>query len=98
MFESIFPNQFLYFEKMIKWLFNFFLPKTRPQDDVKINADTPHEHEFAIANICSVSPSFLFYFPLNTEFYRRYAILKNLSQNQINKIKYYTEYTIKNSI
>lgn len=95
MFESIFSNHFLYFEKLMKWLFGLFLPETRPQNNVEIGVDSPHEHEWAIANLCSLSPYFGAYFPLNVEFYSRYALFKDLSQNQINKIKYYTEYVIK---
>lgn len=94
-FESIFSNHFLYFEKLMKWLLGLFLPETRPQDDVKFGVDSPHEHEIAIANLCSMSPFLGGYFPLNVEFYGRYALFKGLSQNQINKIKFYTDYVIK---
>lgn len=94
-FESIFSNHFLYFEKLLKWLFGLFLHETRPQDDVKFGVDSPHEHGFAIANLCSLAPCLAVYFPLNVEFYSRYALFKGLSQNQINKIKFCTEYVIK---
>lgn len=94
-FESIFSNHFLYFEKLIKWIFGLFLPETRPQDDVKIGVDTPHEHDFAIANLCSMSVYSGAYFPLNQEFYNRYVSYEGLSQNQIDQVKYYTDYVIK---
>ncbi len=95
MYESIFPNHFLYFEKLMKRVFGWFLPETRPQDDVKIGVDAPHEHGFAIANICSMSIYSGTYFPLNQEFYSRYASKRGLTEKEIDKLKYFTDYVIK---
>ncbi len=95
MYESIFPNHFLYFERFMKRIFGWFLPETRPQDDVKIGVDAPHEHGFAIANICSMSIYSGTYFPLNQEFYNRYASGKGLTEKERNKLRYYTDYVIR---
>lgn len=95
MFESIFPNHFLYFDKFIKRIFGWFLPSTRPQDDVKIGVDAPHEHGFAIANLCSMSVYSGTYFPLNQEYYNRYAAGERLSNKEKKKLRYYYEYIIK---
>ncbi len=95
LFEAVFPNHFFYFENMIKGIFKLFLPETRPQDDVKIGVDTPYEHDIAIANICSMSPYSGSYFPLNQDYYTRYASLEGLTEKQISKMKYFTEYVLK---
>jgi hypothetical protein len=95
MYESIFPNHFLYFEKLMKRIFGWFLPETRPQDDVKIGVDAPHEHGFAIANICSMSIYSGTYFPLNQGYYNRYASKKGLTEKEKKKLRYFTDYVIK---
>ncbi len=95
MFEAVFPNHFLYFENIIKSTFGLFLPETRPQDDVKIGVDAPHEHDWAVANICSMSPYTGSYFPLNQDYYSRYASLEGLTAKKISKLKYTIEYVLK---
>ncbi len=94
-FESIFPKHFMYFEKYIKGLFNLFLPDTRPQDDVKYSGDSPHEHEFAVANLCALSSMCATYFPQNNKFYGRFAFINGLSKKQKDKIIHCTKCIIK---
>ena len=87
LYESVFPNHFLYFESLMKRIFGWFLPETRPQDDVKIGVDAPHEHDFAIANLSSMSPYVGVYFPDNQDLYNKYATLEGMTDKQIRRIK-----------
>ena len=94
-FESVFPNHFLYSSNIIKKIFGLFLPETRPQDDYKINPDTPNEHDFAIANLSSMSPYSGAYFPKNQFHYIRYATLEGLTEKQKNRVKKSFDYVIR---
>ncbi|GAH05471.1 unnamed protein product, partial [marine sediment metagenome] len=57
--------------------------------------DAPHEHDWAVANICSMSPYTGSYFPLNQDYYTRYASLEGLTEKEISKLKYVIEYVLK---
>jgi hypothetical protein len=48
-YECFFPNHFLLSERAIGRVFNVFLPKKRPQDDVPVAMDRPQEDEFALS-------------------------------------------------
>ncbi|MHA1667195.1 MAG: sulfotransferase family protein [Candidatus Heimdallarchaeaceae archaeon] len=93
--ESVFPNLFLYFYGFIKRIFGPFLPETRPQDNVRINTEFASEHDFAIANVSSMSPYSGAYFPKNQDFYNKYVSLEGLTEKQILKLKESINYVIK---
>ncbi len=98
LFESVFPNHFLYSSSFLRWFLNLFLPETRPQDDLKITSDLPSEHDFAIANLSSMSPYSGAYFPNNQDAYNKYVTLEGLSEKQIGKIKSSFRYLMKKLI
>jgi hypothetical protein len=85
--ESVFPNLTLYFSKLIRRVVGWVLPDTRPQDDVKINADFPSEHDFAIANQNAMSPYLGGVFPKNQDYYNRYASFFGVSDKEKNQLK-----------
>jgi len=95
LFESIFPNHFLYSSGILSKVVGSVLPETRPQDDWKINPNVPSEHDFAIANLSSMSPYVGGYFPENQEFYNKYATLEDMTDKQINKIRKSFEWVVK---
>jgi len=95
LFESIFPNHFLYSTGILSKIVGAVLPETRPQDDWKINPNVPSEHDFAIANLSSMSPYVGAYFPENQEFYNKYVTLENMSEKEIQKIRNSFEWTVK---
>ncbi|MCE7748788.1 MAG: sulfotransferase [Candidatus Heimdallarchaeota archaeon] len=98
LYESVFPNHFLYSSPFFRWVLNLFLPETRPQDDLKITSDLPSEHDFAIANLSSMSPYSGAYFPDNQDAYTKYVTLEGLSEKQIDKIKKCYKYMMKKLI
>ncbi len=58
---------------------SFVIPETRPQDEMKMNLDFSGEHDFAIANLNSMSPYSGSYFPKNQDYYNRYVSLFDVS-------------------
>ena len=93
--ESIFPYYFLGFSRFFNWLLSLFLPEKRPQDNMKIKAESPSEHDFAIANLCTMSPYTGAYFPTNQDYYNRYVTFKNVSKKEKRKLKRSILYLIK---
>jgi hypothetical protein len=93
--ESVFPNLFLFFYSIIRRIFGFFLPETRPQDNLKINSELPSEHDFAMANLNSMSPYSGAYFPKKQDHYNRYLTLQDVSEEDIETMKKDMDYLIK---
>jgi hypothetical protein len=54
-YQVLTPHLFLLFGKGMRKLFNRVMPKTRPQDNVKVHAESPSEEEFALANMTPYS-------------------------------------------
>ncbi len=54
-YQVLTPHLFLLFGKGMRKLFNSVMPETRPQDNVKISAESPSEEEFALANMTPFS-------------------------------------------
>lgn len=62
-YQVLTPHVFLTTGRWLRKLFNFAMPATRPQDNVKISVDSPSEEEFAIANMSPISIVNGFTFP-----------------------------------
>lgn len=93
--ESVFPNLFLFFYSIIRRVFGFFLPETRPQDNLKIDSELPSEHDFAMANLNSMSPYSGAYFPNKQEYYNKYLTLEGVSEKDLERMKKDMDYLIK---
>ncbi len=83
--ESIFPRSFLTFYRFLRWVLSKFLPEKRPMDNMKLYPEFPAEHDWAISNLCLMSPYTAAYFPKNKDFYQRYAPLEDISQKEKEK-------------
>jgi len=70
-----------------KWLFKPILkramPKTRPQDNVKINPEAPTEDEHALVNMSEKSGMHLFFFPKNRTYFDRYNCFEGISPEDL---------------
>jgi len=62
-YDVLTPHIFLTFGNGLKNLLAKSLPSTRPQDNVKMNIDSPKEEEFAMANMSETSYIHGFFFP-----------------------------------
>ncbi len=61
--DALIPHLTLTFGKITSKILDAFMPKTRPQDNVRAGADMPKEEEFALANLGTVSMVHGYYFP-----------------------------------
>lgn len=70
MYEVTFPQTFLTTQRLDSAIFGPFMPKVRPQDNVALSFDLPHEDEVAFSAM--LSRTFLLdrVFPRNTAFFR----------------------------
>ncbi|MBD3189660.1 MAG: sulfotransferase [Candidatus Heimdallarchaeota archaeon] len=80
--EAIFPSIFLASRGIISFLVNIFLPKTRPQDKVKMNLSLPQEHEYALAALSLYSPFIGLLFPNNRDSYLKYCSFEGVSKEE----------------
>lgn len=80
--EAIFPSAFLSSRGIISFLVNLFLPKTRPQDMVKMNLSLPQEHEYALAALSLYSPFLGLLFPNNRDSYLKYCSFDGASPEE----------------
>ena len=62
------------------------MPKTRPQDNVLINATAPTEEEHPLSNLTHRSAMHSFFFPKNQSYFRKYHLFEATSLS-INKWK-----------
>lgn len=62
-YQVLTPHIFLTAGTWMRKLFQKAMPETRPQDNVRISADSPNEEEFAIANMSPVSIANGYIFP-----------------------------------
>ncbi len=79
-YECIFPNHFLLSEGAIANLFNVFLPKRRPQDDVPVGMDRPQEDEFALSILGLGTPYNTLAFPRHGPVDEAYLDLEELDE------------------
>ena len=82
MYEVTFPQTFLTTQRLDSAVLGPFLPKVRPQDNVALSFDLPHEDEVAFCSLLGRTFLLDMVFPSNTAFYRRYYTLKDLSPRE----------------
>ncbi len=62
-YQVMFPHHYAYSQPWGMSYFNYFSPKKRPMDNMAIGAKAPHEDEFALAALSTVSPYMRALFP-----------------------------------
>ncbi len=62
-YQVMFPHHFAYSQPWGIKLFNYFSPSKRPMDNMAVGAKAPHEDEFALAALSTVSPYLQALFP-----------------------------------
>jgi hypothetical protein len=82
-YQVMYPHTFLCTEKRPAKLVGMFLPRTRPDDNVKMGIEEPQEDEFALR--CLTLRSFLLTlaFPRQAERYDRYLTFRGVSEDEI---------------
>ena len=85
-FQAFFFRVALVSKKTMKPLLNRLMPRTRPQDNVAINAGAPTEEEHPLTNLTHRSSMHSFFFPKNQNYFIRYHLF-DTSEKSIAKWK-----------
>jgi len=79
----------LSFDRFNKIL-NVFVPKRRPQDNVRLTLDDPAEEEQPFSTLTTRSSIHSFFFPKNQEYFRKYHLFEGVGEEE--KTKWKEEY------
>ena len=83
-FQAFFFRVALVSKKSMKPLLNKLMPRTRPQDNVAIDAGAPTEEEHPLTNLTHRSSMHSFFFPKNQNYFTHYHLFetseKSISQ------------------
>ncbi|MDG2450289.1 MAG: sulfotransferase [Saprospiraceae bacterium] len=86
-FQGFLPTIALVGGVVVKKTLSFLIPKKRPQDNIEISSDLPHEEENSISNFSMYSASHSFFFPKDESFYNKFALLKGLTKREYKRWK-----------
>ncbi|MCB9195099.1 MAG: sulfotransferase [Flavobacteriales bacterium] len=86
-FQAFFFRVALISKTFMKPILNFFMPSTRPQDNIKITANSPSEEEHPLTNLTEKSGMQTFFFPRNRSYYDKYNIFKGTTPKERTKWK-----------
>ncbi|MCL5019938.1 MAG: sulfotransferase [Patescibacteria group bacterium] len=64
LYQTMFPHHFAYSQRRGSIVMDFFSPGKRPMDDMPLRSNVPHEDEFALAALSTISPYMRFLFPV----------------------------------
>lgn len=82
-YQCIFPHTFLTTEARQARLVGFFMPKTRPMDNMAWSIDSTQEDEFALCLDCFKSPCMSWVFPKRQDEYDQFLTFENATERDI---------------
>lgn len=94
-FQAFFFRTAFVSRSFMKPLLNKLMPKTRPQDNVEINASAPTEEEHSLTNLTHRSGMQSFFFPKNISYFNEYNVFETTKDN-INNWKLVYDKMLKN--
>lgn len=68
--------------RFVKWLLSPLLPETRPQDNVKVDADKPAEEEQPFSMMSVRSGIHSWFFPSNNTYFDKFNLFKGISPEE----------------
>eukprot|EP00004_Rigifila_ramosa_P025082 TRINITY_DN742_c0_g1_i2.p1 TRINITY_DN742_c0_g1~~TRINITY_DN742_c0_g1_i2.p1 ORF type:complete len:404 (-),score=120.58 TRINITY_DN742_c0_g1_i2:29-1117(-) len=86
-FQCMNPHIFLAFEDSQQTITKYFIPATRPMDNMPLTLQSAQEDEFAIATLCTVSPQTGDVFPLRQDYYYKFLTFAGATPTQIKRWK-----------
>ena len=86
-YQGFLPNVSIAGGYLLKKIISLLLPSKRPQDNIEVELDLPHEEENAIATFSSHSASHSFFFPENESYFKKFALLEGLNPTLYRKWK-----------
>ena len=81
-FQAFFFRVAFVSKTFMRPLLNYFMPSTRPQDNIKINASAPTEEEHPLTNLTEKSGMQTFFFPQNRSYFDKYNIFLGTSKKE----------------
>ena len=85
-FQAFFFRTAFVSRSFMKPILNKLMPKTRPQDNIEINASAPTEEEHSLTNLTHRSGMQSFFFPRNISYFNEYNLFETSNKN-VNKWK-----------
>jgi omega-hydroxy-beta-dihydromenaquinone-9 sulfotransferase len=86
-YQVLYPNTFLLTERGSARLVGSVIPKTRPQDSVKLGIDEPQEEDFAMCALTGQASILTMAFPRNVAYYERFMTMRELSPDELARWK-----------
>jgi len=77
------PRSFLFSRRLVEWWLKFFMPRSRPMDNMAVGLSRPQEDEFAFANAGLPSPYLDWAFPNHRRVCPEYRDLRSLSPEDL---------------
>ncbi|MFT7158640.1 MAG: hypothetical protein ACI8Q1_003673 [Parvicella sp.] len=81
-FQAFFFRVSMISKTFMKPILNAFMPATRPQDNIKITANSPSEEEHPLTNLTEKSGMQTFFFPQNRSYYDKYNLFKGTTAKE----------------
>jgi hypothetical protein len=82
-YQVCYPRTFLTTESVNARFVDFFVPATRPQDNMTMGMGEPQEDEFAFASLTTRSFTMAWTFPRRAEHYDRYLTLRGATAAEV---------------
>lgn len=91
-FQAFFFNVAFVSKRIMKPILRYAMPKTRPQDNVKIDDESPQEEEHPLVNTTHRSGMHTFFFPKNISYFNKYNLFRGVdkSEKEVWKSEYYS--------
>ena len=82
LYQCMYPGHFLLTESIVPPLTKYFLPKTRPMDNIVTTWSTPQEDEIALALDCGLSPYLMTAFHMRRDIYGRFFDPRDMTDDE----------------
>ena len=82
-FQAFFFKVALISGPILKPFLAFSMPRKRPQDNIRINANSPAEEEQPFANISHRTGMQTFFFPKNRSYFDKYNLFSGISKEEL---------------
>lgn len=86
-FQAFFFHVAFVSKSFMKPLLHWMMPKTRPQDNVKIDSNSPTEEEHPLVNCTEKSGMQTFFFPRNRSYFDKYNLFEGASDDEVKSWK-----------
>lgn len=84
-YQASYPDTFLLTEQSSSRFLGFFLPRSRPFDNVRLSVDVPYEDEIAMTNATRLTPYMSVVFPRRRDHYDRFLTFQQASAEEVSQ-------------